>query len=252
MRQGAQIFFYGLTQLATNFGAALRLTGLVWLLASLAIYAIAYVMVGQVVGATGLRPDVEGRMPALSATFSMIALTINVLAGSWIAMTWARYCTGAETPKGPLPSLRGQPFGGVLITVILVAASVGALAFILSYVGSKLLPSMPLLVGFFVFPLITFYLLTWLFLRIGSTIVASAVGELLSLMQAWKGSAGIGVWLVAALGVVLIAMLAFPTALVSGLVITGAIVSTITSWLALMIGTGWLVAIYRKLPEPSA
>ncbi|PTX58056.1 hypothetical protein C8N43_2732 [Litoreibacter ponti] len=251
MRQGAHIFFYGLTQLATNFGAALRLTALVWLLASVAIYGLGYVMVDQIVGATGLRPDAEGRMPALSATFSMLALTINVLAGAYISMVWARYCLEADTPAGVIPSLRGQPFGGVLITLILVVACVGALAFLLSYAGSKALPLMPLLVGFFVFPLITFYLLTWLFLRIGAAIPASAAGEMLSLGQAWKGSGGIGVWLVAALGVVLIAMLAFPTALLSGLLVPGIIVSVLTSWLAILIGTGWLVSIYRLQPEPT-
>lgn len=251
MQHAINIFGYGLTQLVTNLGAALRLTALIWLGASVLVYALGYFMVGQPIGPMSLRPDVEGQMPALSASFSMLSLVINLLATTWVMMAWSRFCLGHTGPAGWVPSLKGQPFGGALITTILVVAAIGAVAFLFTLVGSLARPSMPLLVGLFVFPLIMALVLIWLGLRIGAAISASAVGEMMSLTLAWNSSRGLGLWLVAVLAFMTVFILSLPSILLGGLIIPGNIVSVISTWLLLLIVTGWLVAIYRRAAEPS-
>ncbi|WP_169788554.1 hypothetical protein [Litoreibacter arenae] len=248
MRQALDIFSYGLTQLFGNFGTALRLTGLIWLLASLAVYALGYAMVGLPIGAMSVLPDAEGEMPALSATFTTVSIAINLLAGAWVTLLWSRFCLGADIPRGLLPSFKGMPVGGHLLTLILVLASVGAAAFVLSFLGSFALPYMPLLVGFFVYPLVGLYVLIWLFLRLGAAIPASAAGQIMSLRQAWSGSRGAALWLLAILAVILLVVLTAPSVLLAGLLIPGNVYSVISSWLILLIGTGWLVAIFRRIP----
>lgn len=248
MRQAIDIFSYGLTQLFGNFGAALRLTGLIWVAASLLIYVLGYVMIGLPIGAMALRPDAEGQMPNLSATFTMLSLVINLLAISWVSLIWSRFCLGADVPSGAVPSLKGLPFGGFLLTLILSLASVGVVAFILSYIGSMALPYMPFLVGVFVYPIIGAWVLIWLFLKIGAALPAAAAGQILSLAQAWSGSRDTGLWLLAILAVVLVTLLSVPSILLTGLLIPGNIVSVVLSWLIVLIGTGWLVAIFRLIP----
>lgn len=249
MQHAIQIFGSALTQVFTNLGTALRLTGLVWVGASVLIYTLGYVMVGQPISPMFLRPDAEGQMPALLASFAMVGLVINVLATAYVMMVWSRYCLGADTPSGPMPSVKGQPYGGVLITLILVVAGVGAVAFVLSLLGSLAQPSMPLIIALMVFPLLLVLVLIWLFLRVGAAIPASAQGEILSLTQAWNGSRGKGIWLVAVLAFMTLTILSAPSLLLAGLIIPGNIVSLLGSWLTVLIGTGWLVAIYKHLPE---
>jgi len=252
MQHAINIFGYGLTQFFTNLGAALRLTGLAWLGASLLIYGLGHVMIGLPIGPTSMRPDAEGQMPALSASFGMIGVVINLLASTYVAMIWARFCLGHETPKTPLPSLKGQPFGGALITFILVIAGVGAVAFLLSLIGSLLLPYMPFLVGLLFFPVVMAVIMLWLTLRLGAAIPASAAGEMMSLTAAWNGSRGMGLGLVAVLAFMTITIVTLPSVLLAGLIIPGNIVSVLGTWALLLIGTGWLVAIYTRCTDSAA
>lgn len=246
MQYGITIFGSALTTVFANFGAALRLTAVVWLGASLVIYALGFAMVGVPIGPMSLRPDAEGQMPALSASFSMIALVINVLATAYVMMVWSRYCLKRDTPPGAMPSLRGQPFGGVLVTVILVVAGVGAAAFLLSLIGSYARPAMPLIVGLVIFPVLMALVIIWLFFRIGAAIPASADEQIMSLTSAWSCSKGLGLWLVTILAFMTLAILSVPSLFLGGLIIQGNIASVVSSWLIVLIGTGWLVEIYQQ------
>lgn len=251
MRHAVKIFGYGLTQLFVNFGTALRLTGLVWVLASLAIYGLGLALVGQPVGVTGVRPDAEGQMPGLSATFALSALAINLVAVAMVILLWSRFCLGKDTPGGLIPVPRGLPLGGVLLTLVLVVASVGALGFALTFLTSMAVPVVPLTVGLFVFPPLTMLVLVWLLLRLGAAIPASAMGRMMSLTDAWAASRGRGIWLLAVLAVMVGMLLFLPAAMLSGLLVVGNIASVLSSWLITLIGTGWLVAILRMAPEPA-
>ena len=248
MRQAIDIFTYGLTQLFGNFGTALRLTALIWVLASLLIYALGYLMVGLPIGAMALQPDAEGQMPNLSATFTMLSVVINLIAICCVSLIWSRFCLGADTPRGVVASLKAAPFGGFLMTLILITGSIGAAGFVISSLGSFILPYLPLLVGFTVYPFVIACLLLWLFFRLGAALPAAAAGQVLSLMQAWSGSRGKGLWILAIMAALLVTLLSVPSALLSGLLIAGNIVSIISTWLIVLTGTGWLVAIFRLIP----
>lgn len=251
MQHAINIFGYGLTQFFTNLGSAFRLTGLVWIIGSALIYAIGLAMVGQPIGPMSLRPDVEGEMPALSASFAMVGVVINLLIYGYVAMVWARFCLGRDIPKGYVPSVKGQPFGGVMITLILVLAAVGAVAFLLSLLGSLLQPYMPLPVGLFGYPLLMVLVLILLFLRLGAAIPASADDKMISLTGAWNGSRKMGLLLVAVLAFMTLVILTLPAVLLSGLIIPGNLASVIGSWVMLLVGTGWLTAIYERSSEVS-
>lgn len=251
MRHAISIFSYGFTQLFHNFSTALRLTGLIWVITSIAIYALGHFMIGQSVGVMGVRPGSEGQMPDLSATFIMLALVINLLAISWATLLWSRFCLGADTPPGILASLKGTPFGGHLLTLILVIASVGACSVAVSFLGTLILPVIPMFVGLFVLPAVTVWLAFWLVLRLGAAIPGAAAGQIMSLAHAWVGSRGKGLWLVASMAFITAVLSTLPGMFLFGQPILGNIASLITSWVFMIIGTGWLVAIFKLIPPVS-
>lgn len=248
MRQAFGIFSYGLTQLFGNFGTALRLTGLIWLASSLLVFALGYVMIGTPTGASGIRPDVEGKMPALSATFTVVSLLITLLSAAWISLIWSRFCLGADTPRGPVPSLKGLPFSGYLLSLLLTFGLVVGAAFILGFVEGLILPYLPILASVFITPVISTYIVLCLFFRIGAALPATAAGQVLSLKQAWSGSRGSSIWLFAILAVLTVMILPTPLFFVTGSLLLTNIAIIVTSWLGLIIGTGWLVAIFRQIP----
>ena len=248
MRQAIDIFSYGLTQLFRNFGTALRLTALVWILASLLVYLIGYLMIGQPVGAMAIHPDAEGQMPNLSATFTTISFVINLLSGAWVSLIWSRFCLGADTPRGLVPSLKGLPFSGFLMSLLLVLGLVGVVAILLWFAETFVISRLPLLVAMIALPLISTGIVIWLLLRVGAALPATAAGQVLSLAQAWSGSRDKAIWLLTILALLMFAVLNFPSVMLSGSPILSSIASTVTSWLAVMIGTGWLVAIFRTIP----
>ncbi len=248
MRQAIDIFTYGLTQLFGNFGAALRLTGLVWITTGLLVSATGYLMIGQPVGAIAIRPDAEGQMPELSATFTMVSFVLSLLAGAWISLIWSRFCLGADTPRGLVPSLRGLPFSGFLITLLLVVGLIGAVGLILYFAEFLIITRLPLLVTMIVIPLISAVIMLWLLLRFGAALPATAAGQVLSLAQAWSGSRDKAIWLLTILAVLVIAVLNFATVIVSSMPVPSYIAGIVSSWFIVMIGTGWLVAIFRSIP----
>ncbi|SFR34667.1 hypothetical protein [Litoreibacter janthinus] len=248
MRNAIDIFSYGLKHLFGNFGAALRLTALIWILASLLIYALGAALIGAPIGAMAIRPDAEGQLPELSATFTMLSLVINLVAVGWVAMLWSRFCLGADTPPGVLPMLKGMPFGGFFLTLILVLATVGAAGFAMSLLGSLALPYMPFLIGVFLYPLFGACLMIWLSLRIGAALPASAAGQVMSLTQAWSGSRDKGIWMLAVFAMIFVTVLTIPSVMLSGLLIPGNIANVVVSWIIVLVGTGWLVAIFRLIP----
>jgi len=249
MRQAIDIFSYGITQLFGNFAAALRLTGLIWVLASLLIFLLGYILVGQPASALFIHPDAEGQMPEWSATFTMASFVINLLVGAWISLIWSRFLLGADVPRGLVPSLKGLPFSGFLISLLLIVGLIAVVNLAIGFIETFFLMAIPLLVGLIVVPLVTTGLSIWLILRLGAALPATAAGQVLSLYQAWVGSRDKGIWLVAILALVVLSLLNFPSALLAGIPILGSIIGVFSSWLVFMIGTGWLVAIFRTIPS---
>jgi hypothetical protein len=221
---------------------------LIWIAANLLIFMLGYLLVGQPVSALSIRPDAEGQMPDLSVTFTMVNLVINLTAGAWVSLIWSRFSLGADVPRGLVPSLKGLPFSGFLVSLLLIVALVAVVNFTIGFVEIYALMALPPLVGLIAVPLITTGVSVWLILRFGAALPATAAGQVLSLFQAWVGSRGKGMWLVTILALILIALLNVPSAMLGGIPILGNAVGVISSWLVFMIGTGWLVAIFRTIP----
>lgn len=252
MQQAINFYVYGLKQLFDNLPTALRLTAVVWVGASVLVLILGALLVGQPVSGGDVRPDAEGQMPALTATFTMLSLVINVMAAAWVSLIWSRFCLGADTPRGVVPSLKGLPFSNFLITVLLVVVVVGGAGLILNVLENMVIMHLPLLVSMIALPLISTFLMTWLLLRVGAALPATAAGQVLSLVQAWVGARDKSIWVLAILAVVTTILLVLPSMLLAGLMganmLLHSLIGVVTSWLLILIGTGWLVAIFRSIP----
>ncbi|MEP3347075.1 MAG: hypothetical protein ABJN34_06030 [Litoreibacter sp.] len=247
MRQAIDFFSYGVTQLFTNFGAALRLTGLIWIAAKLIIVALGLIMIGTADTATGLAPDAEGEIPGLAATFTVMSFLITFLATAWISLMWHRFCLGADTPQGAVPSLKGLPFTNYLFSLLLLVVVMAGAGLILGFAERALQPVLPFTAAL-ALPLVIIFIILWLFLRLATILPATAAGQVLSIKQAWSGSRGKSIWLLTVLAFIMAIILTLPTILIPSLPILKVIISFVTSWLAVLIGTGWLVAIFRTIP----
>ncbi|WP_298259156.1 hypothetical protein [uncultured Litoreibacter sp.] len=248
MRHAIDIFLYGLTHLFRNLGAAIRLTGAIWVGASLLVFALGYLVTGLPIGALSVHPNSEGELPDFLATFTMASFVITLLAGAWVSLIWSRYCLGADVPRGYLPSLKGLPFGGYLISLLLL---IGLVAVVNLAIGSTELITirfLPLPITLFVLPLLTIGISVWFILRLGAALPATAAGQVLSLYQAWIGSRHQGIGLLTLFALIVIVVLNIPTVVLGGMPVINSVLSVISSWLLILMSTGWLVAIFRTIP----
>ena len=176
-----------------------------------------------------------------------------VVASLWVAVAWHRYVLAEEYPRGWVPVWHGGYLLGylgrsVLIGLIIVIAAVAA-SLPLGIIAMGL-PGLAVLVG-----LAIVVLAVYIFLRLGAILPAAAIGERLTLGEAWAATKGeSGTILTLALigaGVSLIVQL--PT-LVAGpeATVLNLVYGLVVNWFATMIGISVLTTFYGHYIEKRA
>jgi hypothetical protein len=175
--KGWQIFMHSVRLVLRNLGPALRVSAL--------LYAVQ--VAGQV--SALFSPLEAAETPAITPEGSALSLILGlaaIVASLWIAVGWHRFVLEEEYPEGWLPRWHGSTLLRYLGRSILVGLVVvlGVLAAFIP-IGIFLAVA-PGVAGLFAFGMIG--LGAYLFFRLGVALPAAAVGEPLSLREAWRAT----------------------------------------------------------------
>lgn len=249
---GLRIFLHAMRLVFSQLGAALRISGVLYIISSV-ISGFAYFSVfGGVANPT--------QLPANSWQF-FAATLISVLIYLWIAVGWHRFVLLDEAPATPLPPFHGDrvlAYFGRLLQLGLLGLAVGVLIGLSSFALASLSGGNVVILS--VVPLVLLAVMLLIFYRLAPVLPGAAVGKPIGIGAAWKATSGAwGTFLVLAV-VCLIASLVIdlPAFAVSYLMAgtAGALLSliwvSITAWIKLMAGISILTAIYGVYVEKRA
>lgn len=182
--KGWQVFRHSFNLVMANLDQALRLSLVLYIIQSFyTIYSL-------------LNPprmmDVEGtEVPMMSPETILPTILLGalaVIASLWIAVAWHRYALTGEQASGWLPSFHGSAVLGYLGRSILIGILVVLAVMVLSIPVGLISIGLPGLAG----PMSLFLigLAGYLFFRLGVMLPAVALGERLTLGQAWEATKG--------------------------------------------------------------
>ncbi|SDH34690.1 hypothetical protein [Alloyangia pacifica] len=239
--KGWRIFLHSLRMVIDNIGTALRV--------SLVLYLVQ--VASQI--ATYLHPSETGPdgMPVTMIGVPALALMVlAVLASLWIAVAWHRFVLTGEEPRGWLPQWHGGEILGYFGRSILIALVI-FLGMMLSAIPVALVgAAVPALAPVLVFGLVG--LGGYLFFRLGLILPASALGEKLTLKQAWRATSDDdGAVVTLALLVIGGSLLVELPALIddSAGSIVNLVYGLVINWFATMIGISVLTSLYGHFVE---
>ncbi|MBF9035136.1 hypothetical protein HKCCE2091_12895 [Rhodobacterales bacterium HKCCE2091] len=243
-------------QVRGNLGEAAKLT----LLPYAGVMALAFWLGARSVGLmdaarTGA-PPANGMFPTLP--FLAFLLGAPVLL-AWAAVGWHRYVLLEERGRGVVPAFDGSRVWGyiwrvllifllIVIAVIVVALVIGIVAAALSGAGAMGEPGLVLLFG-----LGLNLAGSWMFVRFGLILPASAVGHPLRLGESWTATSEVS-------GEILVPIVAFLLVFglipqIIGLVIGGlaaALVSVAVGWLQMLANLALLTTLFGNRVEGRA
>jgi hypothetical protein len=240
---GWEIVRHSFSMLFRNLGSALRIS--LGPIAVAILVSVTFIGVLQVSAAQLVWELSEGTLtPAVSFTILLLAL-VYVFVSAWIAVSWHRFILLEEYP-GLLPALSGRPvlpyvgktflLGFVMILAIIPAMLIVGLLTnifgILSILG----------IGLALY-------VSYIWLRIGLVLPATAVGHAMGIAEAWRATAPHAN---AILGTsALLILLNTGASIMSGILpaTLSLILDIVASWITLMIGTSVLTTLYGVIVE---
>ncbi|WP_170368997.1 hypothetical protein [Ruegeria arenilitoris] len=133
----------------------------------------------------GLPPGVN---PGALILFAFLLFVVMLLVMGWIAVAWHRYILLEEYPSGVLPTFRFDRilayFGRGLMLGILMAIAFLPMGILTGMLGEGLIAvSIILTIGYLVFLAICFY-------RLSIILPAAAIGQPITLSEAWSNTLG--------------------------------------------------------------
>lgn len=183
------IFKHSVTMVVNNFGVAIKLA-----IPLIAVMLLSVIFFGADVFAGDMGYDPYGATPYDQAEVgkSLLSLLLQIIASLWVAVAWHRYILLEETPGGILPPFHGSRvlayFGwGLLLALIVgvISGVIGAIGGIMGAMGGGF---MGLLGGIVI--LVAVVTAVVLSARLYVVLPAAAIGEKLSLGQAWEATRG--------------------------------------------------------------
>ncbi|MGC9368510.1 MAG: hypothetical protein ACP5DX_03115 [Paracoccaceae bacterium] len=249
---GIRIFIHSVRIVFGNFGAALRISGLLYLVQVAAAQALG------VLPTAGL-PQGEGVVPEGGHLWGRFAMTavVWVVASLWIAVAWHRYVLREETPGSLLPAFHGGRMLGYLMWSFLITVVAALAGAVLADVAFGLLWRVPVQGSFpmvSLLPLVIAVPLLAVTFRLLTVLPAAALGEAFGLGDGWRKTAGhVRTFLV----------LAVLTILIQGIInwVTGGVgfatpvsltIYYVSEWVKLMVGISILTTLYGHFVENRA
>jgi hypothetical protein len=240
--KGWQIFVHSLRLVLNNIRPALQVSALLYL-PQVLLQVMSY-RNPQLAGPGPMaEPGAGPADPGLYGTYLLLGL-LSLVASLWIAVAWHRYVLEEEYPRGYLPRWHGASMLGYLGRSILLGLIVLFAMAIAGIPVGLVGAAAPGLVGVLVFGLIG--LAGYLFFRLGVMLPAAAIGERMSLSEAWSATRDDdGAVVVLALLVIGGSVIVQLPSLVGG---QGSFVDlvyqVVTGWFATLIGISVLTTLY--------
>ena len=241
---GLSIFIHAVRMVLGNLNPALRIgAGPV-----LVMVIAGWLLASNAVPSDGAVPQMPG---AGAFGGGLLLVVVQVLASLWVAVAWHRYILLEEQPGAFLPVWNGGAIWSYFKAGLIVGLVVFALAIPLMVVAIMVL--MPgtmandqppgLFAGLVMF-LVVGIPATWLGYRLGPKLAGAAIGEGLTLGEAWRATAR-GAADLLGLAAVSAVALWLPLMLVEQMPgILRLLLSAVLNWASVMVGVGIITTIY--------
>ncbi len=250
MQQGWKIFLHSLRMVFGNFGAALRVSLVPYLMqVAVSFYVfMKFRTVFQMIQA-GMTPQ----MPPGFIGLSLLSAAVTLITSLWIAVAWHRFVLLEEEPGAIMPKFHAAEMAryfGISLLISLIMLVIGFAAMIVMMILMSIAGPSPfmMLIGTFV----VIIPLVYVFYRLSPALPAAAIGRRLSLGEAWNATApaGSAIFTIAILGAVAGIILQLPSVLDAN---PGSIINLVygqvTGWIVMMVGISVLTTIYGVYVE---
>lgn len=257
MDYGYQLLRHVVAQVMGNFGAAARITGPLVLIPAVIIFATNPDLITQSMQPVDpfAPPPTDPIAANPFANVNGLGLLIGFLAAVvgwlWAAVAWHRFVLLEEYPSGALPTWRGSQivnyFGNTLLIGLIVIAA--ALAFGIA-IGLVMLAIQSVAVGI-VLGVGLVVGISWVSLRIGLILPATAIGEKLRISESWRATAPVSGQLL--LPVIVLALvfglINQAVTLAFGATIVAAALGLAVYWVQLLLNLALMTTLYGNLIE---
>jgi len=257
---GFQLFLHSIRMILGNLGSALRITipALVWntlmTVWMISQFGTAFVS-GEWASSTpvGQMPDV----PDGFWSFLPVAAIGGIITVLWTATAWHRYILLEEHPGALGPRFNGGAIGRYLVSGIILSLAILGAALIIGFVGSLIIAvfamiGVPLFVGVALTGLLFYAPVVIIFYRISPLLPSAAIGERMSIGQAFDATRGSNITMLVLAIVTIIAsfVLILPAGVLTETAPVIAIVfQIILQWIALIFGISIMTTIYGHFVE---
>ena len=254
--KGWSLFVHSVRQVFGNLGAALRISGLLYLV---------QIAVSLVLGVSLMGDDADLQAKAMAGEFPwgglVVVVLVALISGLWIAVAWHRYVLLNE-PQGTLiPTFRADrilSYLGHSLLLLVVLIPVGA---VMGLVAGLLLTPLMMAGGeggigaLFALGILVYLPMIVICYRLCVMLPAAALGQPMGVGAAWgktKGASG-DILVLAVISVAVAIVIGLPDIFVFA---PGSVLSMawnlITQWVVMMVGVSILTTIYGHYVEGRA
>lgn len=243
---GVDIFMHSVRLVLNDWRTALRITGLLYL-----IYAIPSLLFG-IFNPAPTTPEAAAAAALASAPIAILLAILATVAFVWIAVAWHRYILLDEMPTGQLPAFQGDRMMSYFLRSLLIGLIIFGIAIVmgLATVIAAFLGPLVFVVSFafFVVMVIASY-------RLSPMLPAAALGQKMTVGEAWASTAGASgsIIILAIVSVIAAIVINLPALLFSFLGPIGAFLALIwqlgTGWVLTLVGVSIVTTIYGHYVE---
>lgn len=235
---GLRVLLHSVKLVFLNWQTALRISS--------PLIAIGFAFLA-VFGSSSVSFDFEN----LPSDFPWCAVSLfgiaYVIAGLWVAVAWHRFVLLEEDSGSIVPKFRGDRIGAYLLQGILLSIIVILAALVVGTVSGLIFTLVGGMAGVFLTTLVVTGVLLWIFYRLSPTLPAAALGEALSIGDAWRKTSaysGAILTMVIAMSVLSLLFGSIVEAFAGVSILIYGLLSVIQTWVSLMVGISVLTTIY--------
>lgn len=237
-----------------DWRTALKITGLLYL-----IYAIPSLVL-NLLFPPPVQPELAASAALASLPITLLTIILATVAFIWIAVAWHRYILLDEVPAGQLPAFNGDRLLSYFLRSLLIGLIVVGLAVVLGLATAVLSFLGPLLI---IVGIAFFMLMALASYRLSPMLPAAALGERMTVREAWASTAGANgaIVVLAVISIIAVFVISLPTFVLAFLGPIGGFLSVVwslvTGWVITLVGVSIATTIYghyvqdRAIPSAS-
>lgn len=244
MRQAVQILLHSIRQVLGNFGAALRLSALPYVVQIGVSLMLARSFLGSATG------DADSSAYDRPGAGFFVALFVMIVTSLIIAVNWHRFILLNERP-GLIPALHGRAMWAYALRILLISLVVGLIAVPLVIIPVALAATTDSIVLIKIISLFAAVAGSIVVLRFSVSLPAMALGEKMPFSAGWNSMTGHGGTAVGLAVILLLAQFAMDTAVSVFAFSLPLLVAAnlIAGWVSLMVGLSVLTTLYGHYVE---